>query len=165
MYVQGSVRSLTARYRTEGMQEAVRGSGIDVTLVAAGWSTEEAYTAVYNRIKLLGQIHAHIDLIGCHTDQLAVGAMKALDQVAAELKQPEIANIPVAGCDATEELGQRLVQNGRMVASISHPRVAGPAVEAVGRHLHGVPMPQEVFFKGTSFPPEDKLKPLRAARS
>jgi ribose transport system substrate-binding protein len=160
LYVQGSARSLTARSRTEGMQEAIQGAPIEVTPIAAGWSTEEAYKAVYDRLSLLGQIHGRVDLIGCHTDQLAVGALKALDQVAVDLRQPDIANIPVAGCDATAELGQRLVKNGRMVASISHPRVAGPAIEAVARHLSGVAMPLTTFFKGTSYPPVEQLKPL-----
>jgi ABC-type sugar transport system substrate-binding protein len=161
LYVQGSARSLTARSRTDGMQEAIKDTAIDVTPLAAGWSTEEAYKAVYDRLKLLGQIHGRVDLIGCQTDQIAVGALKALDQVAVDLRQPEIADIPVAGCDATAELGQRLVKNGRMVASISLPRVAGPAVEAVARHLSGVAMPPTTFFMGTSYPPIDQLKPVK----
>jgi ABC-type sugar transport system substrate-binding protein len=159
LYVQGSARSLTARSREQGMQEAIQGAPIEVTTIAPGWSTEEGYKGVYDRLKLLGTIHGRVDLIGCQTDQIAVGALKALDQVAVDLRQPDIANIPVAGCDATAELGQRLVNNGRMVASVSLPRVAGPAVEAVAKHLAGNPMPATTYFKGTSFPPLDQVKP------
>jgi ABC-type sugar transport system substrate-binding protein len=158
LYVQGSARSLTARSREQGMQDAIQGAPIEVTSIAPGWSTEEAYKGVYDRLKLLGTIHGRIDLIGCQTDQIAVGALKALDQVAVDLRQPDIANVPVAGCDATAELGQRLVKNGRLVASVSLPRCAGSAVEAIARHLSGAPMPATTYFKGTSFPPLEQVK-------
>jgi ABC-type sugar transport system substrate-binding protein len=70
------------------------------------------------------------------------------------------AHIKVTGCDATPELGQKLVAGGRMVASISLPHVSGPAIEAIARHLQGIPMPPTLFFKATSFPVEGELKPL-----
>jgi ABC-type sugar transport system substrate-binding protein len=160
LYIQGSSRSLSARDRTQGMQEAVQGAPLEITLVEAGWSIEEAAVAVHTRLTLLGRVHAHVDLIGCHTDQIAVGAMKALEEVAAELKQPEIARIPVTGCDATPVLGQPLVTSGRMAASIVLPRTTRAAIETVVRSWAGVPLPSEVFVKAESFPPERELKPL-----
>jgi ABC-type sugar transport system substrate-binding protein len=164
LYIQGSRRSLSGRDRTMGMEEAVRGSAIEVTPVEAGFGTEEARKAVLHRLKLLGRIHAKVDLIGCQTDQIALGALKALDEAAVELHQPDIAYIRVTGCDATPELGQKLVAGGRMAASISLPHVSGPAVEAVARHLQGAAMPPTLFFKAASFPPENELKAAPIAR-
>jgi inositol transport system substrate-binding protein len=163
LYIQGSRRSLSGRDRTRGMEEVVAGSSLEITPVEAGFSTDEARKAVLHRLELLGRIHARVDLIGCQTDQIALGALKALDEVAVQLGQPEIAKIPVTGCDATPELGQKLVEGGRMAASISLPHVTGPAVEAVARHLHGTALPPTLFFKATSFPPEDRLQPLKRA--
>jgi ABC-type sugar transport system substrate-binding protein len=161
LYIQGSRRSLSGRDRTQGMEEAIKGSGLEVTPVEAGFSTEEARKAVLHRLELLGRIRAKVDLIGCQTDQIALGALKALDEAAVTLQQPEIAHIKVTGCDATPDLGQKLVAGGRMAASISLPHVSGPAVEAVARHLQGTPMAPTLFFKAESFPPEGELKPLR----
>jgi inositol transport system substrate-binding protein len=161
LYIQGSRRSLSGRDRTMGMEEAVRGAGLEVTPVEAGFSTEEARKAVLHRLELLGRIQAKVDLIGCQTDQIALGALKALDEAAVELGRPEIAHIKVTGCDATPELGQKLVAAGRMAASISLPHVSGPAVEAVARHLQGIAMPPALFFQAASFPPENELKPLK----
>jgi ABC-type sugar transport system substrate-binding protein len=162
LYLQGSTRSLTVRERTRGMQEAVQGSSVDVTLVETGWSVEEARVAMRHRLSLLGRIQSRVDLIGCYTDQIAVGALRALDEIAAELKQPEIAAIRVTGCDATPELGQKLVESGRMVASISLPRPSGLAVDLVAQSLSGKPVPDQVLLKPTSFPvPEAALPPLK----
>jgi inositol transport system substrate-binding protein len=161
LYVQGSRRSLSGRDRTQGMEEAVAGSSLEVTPVEAGFSIEEARKAVLHRLELFGRIHAKVDLIGCQTDQIALGALKALDEAALALQQPDVAHVKVTGCDATPELGQKLVAGGRMVASISLPHVSGPAVEAIARHLQGTPMPPALFFKATSFPPEGELRPLR----
>jgi ABC-type sugar transport system substrate-binding protein len=160
LYVQGGLRSLSSRDRTRGMQEAVQGTALDLTLVEAGWSEEEARAAVYHRVSLLMRIRSRIDLIGCQTDQIAVGALKALDQLASELEQPDIAKIPITGCDASPSLGQPLVRSGRLVASVSLPRVTGPAVEAIAKSFAGTPLPPTIFFKGASFPPEDQLKAL-----
>jgi ABC-type sugar transport system substrate-binding protein len=160
LYIQGSTRSLSARDRTNGMKESVEGSNVDVTLVEAGWGLDEARLAVHHRLTLLGRIRARVDLIGCHTDQIAQGTLQALDQAAAELGRPELARIPVTGCDASPTLGQRLVQSGRLAASISLPRTTANAIEAFAKQLQGAPMPPTILFKPASFPTEDKLAPL-----
>jgi inositol transport system substrate-binding protein len=160
LYVQGSRRSLSGRDRTQGMEEASAGSGLDVTPLEAGFSTEEARKAVLHRLELLGLMHSKVDLIGCQTDQIALGALQALDEAARKLQQPEIARIKVTGCDATPELGQKLVAGGRMAASISLPHLSGPAIETVARHFQGTPMPPLLFFKAASYPPESELRPI-----
>lgn len=160
LYIEGGQRSLTYCDRARGMREVVAGSTLDVTPVEAGASFEEARAAVRHRLALLGRIRSQVDLIGCQTDQIAQGAIAALDEAAAELQQPELARIPVTGCDATPSLGQRLVQSGRMVASINLPRVAGQAVEILAKHFRGDAMAPAIFFKPTSYPPEEMLRPL-----
>jgi ABC-type sugar transport system substrate-binding protein len=163
LYVQGGARSLSARDRTAGMQEGVAGSGLEVSLVEAGWKAEDAHAAMRHRLGLLGRIHAHVDLIGCHTDQIATGVLRALGEVAAELRQPEIARIPVTGCDGSPALGQKLVDEGRLAASIVLPRVVGPAIERVAASLNGGgSLPPEIHFTASSYPSVERLIPLRS---
>src|SRR5262249_45686584 len=46
LYVQGSRRSLAARDRSAGVQEALAGTGLDLALIEAGWSAAEGRDAV-----------------------------------------------------------------------------------------------------------------------
>lgn len=163
LYVQGSTRSLAARDRTAGMQEAVQGAPLEVSPIEGGWSTEAAREAVQNWLKIVARGNVRVDLVGCQNDQIALGAIEALAAVAADVKRPELARIPVTGCDGTPTVGQKLVRDGKLAATVILPRSAGPAVERIARMVHQKEMPPPlVTLTPSSYPAEGELKPLQA---
>lgn len=165
LYVQGSTRSLAARDRTAGMQEAVRGAPFEVDLLEAGWMRAEAREAVRKWLRIVVPGGLRLDLIGCQNDQIAMGALDALQDVASETGRPEIAHVPVTGCDGTPQLGQTLVRERRLLATVNLPRSSGTAVDLLARLIkHGELPPPVTMLKAVSFPVENALQPLARER-
>jgi ABC-type sugar transport system substrate-binding protein len=163
LYVQGSRRSLAARDRTLGVQEALQGSGLDVALLEAGWSEEESRNAVRDWLRIAGRMR--LGLVGGQNDLIASGAMEALATAARETDRPELATVPVIGCDGTPGFGQRLVKEGRLKATVVLPRWSGLAVETIARTLKtGQLPPPVVTVTGTAFPREEDLPRPPAGR-
>jgi ABC-type sugar transport system substrate-binding protein len=92
---------------------------------------------------------------------MAAGVLDALAAAASESGKPEFARIPVAGCDGAEEVGQRMVLDRRLAATVVLPRVAAPAVEEVAALLaRGEKPAPSITHAATSFPHLDELKPV-----
>ncbi len=161
LYVQGSTRSVAARDRTAGMRESTRGAPFDVDLIEAGWTRAEARSAVAKWFRIVTRGDLAVDLVSCQNDQIALGVLDALQDVAAETGRAELGRIPVCGCDGTPQLGQALVREQRLLATVVLPRSSARALEAVARLLReGTVPPPLTTLKATSFPAEATLKPL-----
>ncbi len=161
LYVQGSTRSVAARDRTSGLREATRGAPFDVDLIEAGWTRAESRAAVAKWFRIVSKGGLAVDLVSSQNDQIALGVLDALQDVAAELGRPELSRIPVCGCDGTPQLGQALVREGRLLATVVLPRSSAKALESVARLLRdGTAPPPLTTLKATSFPAEATLQPL-----
>jgi len=159
LYVQGNRRSLVARDRTEGVQEALQGSGLDLVLVEAGWSAAESRDAVRDYLRVACRAGMRVDLVGGQNDLIASGAIEALKIIAAELGQPALATVPVVGCDGTPGLGQKMVKEGLLKATVTLPRWTGLAVETIARALKSFQLPPPyVTVRATAFPTEEQLR-------
>jgi ABC-type sugar transport system substrate-binding protein len=92
---------------------------------------------------------------------MAGGVLEALAAAAAESGKPELARIPVAGCDGAPQIGERMVREGRLAATVVLPRVAGPAVEEIARLLvRGEKPAPVVTHSAASLPPLAELSPV-----
>jgi ABC-type sugar transport system substrate-binding protein len=161
LYIQGNPRSLTSRQRTAGMQEATAGAPFEVVLAGGDWSPDLAGRTVREWLRFAVGGRRPFDLVACQNDHMAGGALEALAAAAAESGRPEVARIPVAGCDGAPEVGQRMVREGRLVATVVLPRVAGPAVEEIAALLARGERPAPVIaHAATSFPPLSELQPI-----
>jgi ABC-type sugar transport system substrate-binding protein len=161
LYIQGSPRSLASRERTAGMQEATAGASFEVVLAGGDWSPAFAGRTVREWLRFAVGGRRPFDLVACQNDHMAGGVLEALAAAAAESGKPEIARIPVAGCDGAPDVGQKMVREGRLVATVVLPRVAGPAVEEVAALLARGEKPAPVItHAATSFPPLGEIKPL-----
>ena len=161
LYVQGSPRSLASRQRTAGMQEATAGAPFEVVLAGGDWSPAFAGRTVREWLRFAVGGRRPFDLVACQNDHMAGGVLEALATAASEAGQNDVARIPVAGCDGAPEIGQRMVREGRLVATVVLPRVAGPAVEEVAAFLARGERPAPVItHKATSFPPLAELRPI-----
>jgi ABC-type sugar transport system substrate-binding protein len=159
LYVQGEATSPSARGRVEGMRAALEGTNIKIVGTLDGnWTAEDAERVVgsWLRIALMGK--SQIDLIGCQNDSMATGTLKALHSVAAYLRQPEITQIPLTGCDGVAGVGQKLVREGRLSATVIVPSTGGPAVELmVQAWTRRAPFPTQITLPAVSFPAEEAL--------
>jgi ABC-type sugar transport system substrate-binding protein len=163
LYVEGSHRSLVARDRTAGLREATRDTALELVTLEAGWTAAEAREAVGRWLGIAARGGLRLDLVGCQNDQIAIGTLDALAAMAGELGRLELAQVPVAGCDGTPAVGQALVRQGRLAATVCLPRSSGRAVECAARFLlHGEAPPALVTLSAWSFPEEPTLRPLRA---
>ena len=159
LYVQGSRRSLAARDRTVGVESALAGTGTDLVPIEAGWSAAQGRDAVRDWLRVAGRTGIRLGLVGAQSDLIATGALEALESVSAEIGRPELKSVPVIGCDGTPGLGQRLVREGRLKATVTLPRWTGIAVETIARTLKsGLLPPPLVTVTGSSFPPEDQVR-------
>ncbi|MEW6129915.1 MAG: sugar ABC transporter substrate-binding protein [Acidobacteriota bacterium] len=165
LYVQGEATNPSAQGRIEGLREVIQGTKIELAGTLDGnWSTQDAERVISSwlRIALLG--NSQIDLIGCQNDAMAIGALKALQSVAAYLGQPEIAKIPVTGCDGVVHVGQKLVREGELAATVIIPSTGGPAVELIATAWSmDKPLPPQITLSSLSYPPETTLaEPARS---
>ena len=161
LYIQGSPRSLASRQRTAGMQEATAGAPFEVVLAGGDWSPAFAGRTVREWLRFAVGGRRPFDLVSCQNDHMAGGVLEALAAAAAEANEPRVARIPVAGCDGAEEIGQKMVNEGRLVATVVLPRVAGPAVDEVAALLARGERPAPVItHAATSFPPLEVLAPI-----
>jgi len=159
LYIQGSPRSLASRERTAGMQQATAGAPFEVVLAGGDWSPAFAGRTVQEWLRLAVGGRAPFQLVSCQNDHMAGGALEAL--AAAAAGKPEFARIPVAGCDGAPDVGQKMVRDGRLVATVVLPRVAGPAVEEIARLLARGEKPAPlVTHAATSFPSIAELAPV-----
>jgi ABC-type sugar transport system substrate-binding protein len=143
------------------MQEATAGASFEVALAGGDWSPAFAGRTVREWLRFAVSGRRPFDLVCCQNDHMARGALEALASVAAESRQPDLAGIPVAGCDGAPEIGQKLVREGHLAATVVLPRVAGPAVDEIAAFLAGGEKPAPVVtHAATSFPPLGDLRPL-----
>jgi ABC-type sugar transport system substrate-binding protein len=158
LYIQGNPRSLASRERTAGMEEATAGAPFEVVLAGGDWSPAFAGRTVREWLRFAVGGRRPFDLVCCQNDHMAGGVLEALAAAAAESGKPEIARLPVSGCDGAPEIGQRMVREGALVATVVLPRVAGPAVDEVAALLAGggklAPL---VTHAAASFPPLGEL--------
>lgn len=161
LYIQGSPRSLACRQRTAGMREATAGAPFEVMLAGGDWNPAFAGRTVREWLRLAVGGKRPFDLVCCQNDDMASGALEALAAAATESGKAEVARIPVAGCDGAPEIGQKMVREGRLVATVILPRVAGPAVEEIAALLaRGVRPAPVITHAATSFPPLGELVPI-----
>ncbi len=164
LYVHGRIRSTTARRRMEGVAEALAGSGVNRFDLEAGWTPEEGRDAVAGWLRVALRANRRVDLVGCQNEELAKGALQALASTAAELGRPEVARIPVTGCDGAPGQGQAMVDRGELAATVVLPRTTGPAVDLLARVFRtGQPPPPLVLLQPKSFPAEPQLRPSSQA--
>jgi ABC-type sugar transport system substrate-binding protein len=160
LYVQGQAASSPAQARLAGLQEGLEGSGLQIATVLDGnWRSEDAERAVTDWLVLMLRAGGvRIDLVGCQSDMMAVGVKKALAAVAERLQRPEVARIPVTGCDGHPQVGRKLVDEGQLAATIVVPSTGAPAVEQLLKAIASRQMPPaELILHCTSYPEEPAL--------
>ncbi len=167
LYVQGGTQSLVARERTAGLVEVTRDAPFAVTLLEGGWDPAGARDTLRKWLSTVSRGALDLDLVGCQNDPIALAALAALQDVARSGNKPELAQVPVIGCDGTPGLGQLKVKEGALLATVALPPWAGIAAQqAADLLLRGKKPPHQTLVVPASYPPEGQLRrPGRSASS
>lgn len=161
LYLQGPPDTSVARERLEGMQESVRGAGVEVKVLTGQWTEASAEKVVQSFLRLKTNEGFRAQVVGCQNDAMAVGARKAVSALADDEHRAAWAGVVYTGCDGLLEGGQKLVRDGVLAATVVTPSNAGPAVDLVAEMLRtGEPAPDQVTLMPTSCPGISALRPL-----
>jgi ribose transport system substrate-binding protein len=160
LYIQGPFTATAAGERLRGMQEAIADARIKTVMLDGQWTESSAEHAVRQWLRLGTSKGVRIDLVAGQDDSMARGARRAIE--AAQAGVAHWGEIPFLGIDGVPDVGQKLVQTGRLTATVVMPPNTGPALEALAGWLRsGVLPPAEVRVPVRSYPDEGELR-LRA---
>lgn len=144
--LEGIPGTSAARDRGKGFNEVMK-KYPNIKIVArqeAGFDRAKGMTVMENIL----QAQPEIDGVFCHNDEMALGALRAIDAAG------RLSAIKIVGFDATDD-AVKSVKDGKMAATIAQkPRVMGSmAVETAKQVLDGVkvgafiPVPLELVVK------------------
>jgi ABC-type sugar transport system substrate-binding protein len=154
LLVQGPLDAPSAEGRTQGLDEVIRGTDIEVRRGLHGdWTEVSAEKAVTSWLRLKSSEVLRPDLVVCQNDAMAVGALRAMRQL-----RPEWEKVPCTGCDGLPEGGRRLVESGELEATVVKPTTTGPALELVSRAIGGQIGSSSIVLAPRSHPPEEELR-------
>lgn len=157
LYVQGPQGASAADARSRGLQESIAGGGIATVVLDGLWTEQSAEHAVRGWLRLKKWEGARLDAVAAQDDSMARGARRALEAVPELAKQ--CASMPFLGIDGVPGVGQELVRQGVLTATVVMPSNTGPALEALGRWLRsGLRPPASIDLPVHSFPDERNLR-------
>ena len=161
LYIQGSPRSLASRQRTAGMQEATAGAPFEVVLAGGTGARRSRAARCASGCASRWAGGGPSTSWPARTTTWRAASSRRSPPPPPSRKPETSPRIPVAGCDGAPDIGQKMVRDGRLVATVVLPRVAGPAVDEVAALLARGARPAPVItHAATSFPPLDDLKPI-----
>ena len=154
--------SSVSRLRCEGLRTTLP-SNVHLVILKGNWTEESAYQSVCSWMRLMRAQKFRIDLISGQNDVMAMGAIKAVKELANELDRERLSSIPATGCDGVPSTGQAWVRTGQLSATVIVPPSCGKAITLMTRALQTKVQPTEhTFTVPEPFPPLESLRPLSA---
>jgi ABC-type sugar transport system substrate-binding protein len=152
LYVMGPSLSSAAQDRAQGFREMLRGTSIRCSEIHGDWDADLTEKAVRRWLQLVLISDQRLDAVICQNDAMATGARRALQAAANEMNRPELRALPLTGVDGLPEVGQRLVDEGQLAATIVQPSTGRPAIEWAVRWLGGHTASLDVVLPVTTYP-------------
>jgi ABC-type sugar transport system substrate-binding protein len=157
LFIQGPGHSKAASLRHRGLLETKPGN-IQLRAVKGHWTEASAQKAVSSWLELSTSRGTDIAAVCAQDDSMAMGARKAFERSAHELRQSWL-QIPFLGCDGMPKTGQEWVRRGLLTATVLSPPTAPVAVDLIARFLqHGVMPPPCTLTEIRSIPDLETLR-------
>jgi ribose transport system substrate-binding protein len=157
LYVEGPSTSDPCRKRTSGMLETKR-PDIVVKTLKGDWTEAAAFNAVNSWLRLSTSKTMHVAAIGCQNDAMALGARKAVHDIASNEDRQNLIKLPFLGCDGVASVGQAQVRRGALAATVIVPALTGPALQLLVETTRtGVQPIERTLIPAASFPPVEQL--------
>lgn len=152
--VTGPQRSSAAVERLEGLRAALRPDVTFYEALSGGWTEQDGAGAFDSWYGLYKTRTFRVDVIAAQSDELAVGARAAAEAVTNPVHREIFRQAKVLGVDACPAYGRRLVDAGRLAASVTTPANTGEAIRALRKSWEsGLPLALKAFTKPTPYPP------------
>jgi ABC-type sugar transport system substrate-binding protein len=153
VYVRGPLGTSSAIDRFAGVQETLRGSPVEMVTLNADWTADGGARAMTEWMQSRATVDPSRFLVGAQNDAMAMGARRAIEEVAKAREGFPAGSIRVCGCDGSPRYGQRYVTEGKLTSTVVTPPVAGRAVDEVAAMTAAAaPPPVRVLLEPTSFP-------------
>jgi ribose transport system substrate-binding protein len=133
LYIEGPPNSSAAKQRTKGMMRT-KPANIQVKSMRANWTEDSSYRTVSSWLRLRTSLESRIDLVGAQDDSMAMGARKAISEIA-EGELARWMKIPFTGCDGMPKTGRAWVRNGTLAATIYIRPNTDLAIEMLARAM------------------------------
>lgn len=151
LYVMGNSFTSAARDRRRGLLELLEPRGVSVHQMEGLWSQESAERVAGKWLAGLGP-KDRLDAVVCQNDPMALGAHTELARLAVESKGRDWLSLPVLGVDGAPQEGRRLVDEGRITATVIVPATSATAIEMLAGVWDGRPAPQKLVLPATPHP-------------
>lgn len=152
--VTGPQLSSGAVERLEGLRATLRPDVTFYEALSGGWTEQDGAGAFDSWYGLYQTRTFRVDVIAAQSDELAVGARAAAEAVANPGHREIFRKARVLGVDACPAYGRRLVDAGRLTASVTTPANTGEAIHALRKFWEsGRPLALKAFTKPTPYPP------------
>ena len=146
VYIRGPLGTSSAVRRFEGLQQELMGSAIRLFTLTSDWTLNGGAQVMeeWTRIFKKGGLPRFI--VGAQNDAMAMGARSVLEKHASK-------SIRFCGCDGSPAYGQRLVNEGKLTATVIVPLGCGRAVAGLASMLYGGVRPEaSIVLQPASFP-------------
>jgi ABC-type sugar transport system substrate-binding protein len=163
VYIRGPLGTSSAMRRFAGVEEVLRGSTIELLPINSDWTAEGGARAMKDWMRSLEEHEVPKFIVGAQNDAMAMGAKRALEEIARARLSFSAQSIRICGCDGSPGYGQRLVTEGKLTATVVMPPSAGRAVGEIALMLSGGPRPAaQIVLAPSSFPEPHVLAGLVA---
>ena len=164
VYLQGPSDYPAAVQRTQGMQQK-KGAAINLIALRGKWTEESGYKAVSSWARLSTSQKLSIDMFCSQNDAMAMGARKAIQEVADPVLRDKWLNLPFTGVDGLPKTGQAFVRSGLLAATIVVAPNTNLAVELLTEALRKHTSPPALSLTvPTSYPKIEELSVGKFAR-
>lgn len=158
IYLQGPSTSSVSRLRTRGMEQA-KPKNVKLITLKGSWTEESAFKAVSSWMRLSTSQKLPIDMIACQNDAMAMGARRALKELASEEVRDKWTSLPFTGCDGLPDTGQKYVRNHFLAATVVVHPITTFAIEKLVQALQSGSQPPEILLTApVSFPTLEELR-------
>jgi ABC-type sugar transport system substrate-binding protein len=160
LYIHGRITTSSAEARQAGFLEALKMAGPKIEIVSSldgNWNAKDTEAAVSRWLQLMVPAKLRVDAVVCQSDFMANGALEALRVTAERLNNPLVRTLPVLGCDGLTSVGKKLVDDGKLAATVVVPTTSDKAVDLVVAAYRGASLPPEVSLEPKSYPDDAAL--------
>ena len=154
--IQGPAQSEAAKLRHVGLL-VTKPENIQLRAMKAHWTEASAHKIVSAWLALSTSRATDIAAVCAQDDSMAMGARKAFEQWAHELRESWL-QLPFLGCDGMPKTGQEWVRRGLLAATVFSPPTAPVAIDLIARFLqHGTMPPARTLTETKSIPEIEAL--------
>ncbi len=157
LYIEGPAGSIPAQHRKTGLNSSLP-RNIEVRGLKGAWTEQSGYKAVSSLLTLSTSRTLHVGVIGSQNDAMALGARKAVQELAIGDERRKWLEVPFTGCDGVPGSGQTWVRRGMLAATVITPPLSNVAMDLLVNALRmGTQPPEKTFIAPSSFPAIEEL--------